>query len=92
MYKIFVGKLGYMICCYRYTAFKKSTAPPEKFENPGYAAAYPGKITFYSSIFVMEFTVTARVEALCSNADMAGGRTPRTPRTMSMLLKAMMKR
>ena len=47
---------------------------------------------YSSSKLVMLFRLMARVEALCSRADVAGGRTPATPRQISIRLKPMMVR
>ncbi len=47
---------------------------------------------FYPSKFVMLFKLTPRVEALCSRAEVAGGRMPMAPSTIRVLLKLMMKR
>ena len=51
-----------------------------------YAAAL-----YQSSRFVMLFRLTPSVDALCKNADVAGGRMPMAPRTMRVLLKLMIK-
>ena len=47
---------------------------------------------FYPSKFVMLFKLTPRVEALCSRAEVAGGRMPMAPSTIRELLKLMIKR
>ena len=47
---------------------------------------------FYPSKFVMLFKLTPRVEALCSRAEVAGGRMPMAPSTIRVLLKLMIKR
>jgi len=40
----------------------------------------------------MLFRLTPKVETLCSSAEVAGGRMPMAPSTISMLLKLMIKR
>ena len=45
-----------------------------------------------SSKLVMLFRLMARVEALCSRAEVAGCKMPMAPSTISVLLKPMIKR
>lgn len=47
---------------------------------------------YSSSKLVMLFRLMARVEALCSRAEVAGCKMPMAPSTISVLLKPMIKR
>lgn len=47
---------------------------------------------YSSSKLVMLFRLMARVEALCSRAEVAGCKMPIAPSTISVLLKPMIKR
>ena len=47
---------------------------------------------FYPSKFVMLFKLMASVDALCRSAEVVGGRSPATPKTIRPRLKPTMKR
>ena len=58
------------------------------------AAPYLSYLSYLysSSKLVMLFRLMARVEALCSRAEVAGCKMPMAPSTISVLLKPMIKR
>lgn len=59
---------------------------PKKPDEPSFVRlfSFPG---YYASSLVMLLRLMASVEALCSSAEVAGGRTPATPRQISRKLK-----